>query len=108
MTRTNALSTTEEEGCQRSCQRPEGRRPVHPGLRQEGGLPRQLPRHQLQPPERRQAPRDEVVNVRGGRGFGSDCGGNLTRGAALIANGRPHSPGDSISLLQRGRNKFMK
>jgi hypothetical protein len=49
-----------------------------------------------------------VVNVRGGRGFGSDCGGNLARGAAWIANGRPHSPGIAYLFLQRGRNKFMK
>jgi ribosomal protein L14E/L6E/L27E len=54
---------TEEGCCQRSRQRPEGCRPGHPCLHQEGGLPRQLPRYHLQPPKRRQAPRDEVVNM---------------------------------------------
>lgn len=57
------LSRT-EEGCRlRPCQRPEGHRPVHPGQRQEGELPRQLPCCFLQPPKRRQASRDEVVGV---------------------------------------------
>lgn len=54
---------TEEGCCQRSRQRPEGYRPGYPCLHQEGGFPRQLPRYHLQPPQRRQAPRDEVVNV---------------------------------------------
>lgn len=44
---------TEEEGRQRPCHRPEGHRSVHPRQHQEGGVPRQLPRHYLQPPQRR-------------------------------------------------------
>jgi hypothetical protein len=42
-----------------------------------------------------------VVNVRGGRGFGSDCGGNLARGRLGLQMGVPTPRGSHISFAAR-------
>lgn len=58
------MNETEEEGCFRPRQRPKGHRPTPLGHHQKGAVPGQLPVLQLQPAERRQASRNEVVNGR--------------------------------------------
>lgn len=73
---TECLSRTEEEGRQLPRRRPEGHRSGSPGQHQEGAIPRQLPRHQLLPPEGRQAPRDALVDGRTVEG-GVLCGYGL-------------------------------
>ena len=66
------MNATGKEGRQRPRRRPEGRRQGPPVQPQEGAFPPLLPRLNLQPEERRQAPRDGLLSaflqhdVRGG------------------------------------------